>query len=85
MPSPETSRGLPKHLPPAFSMDVTIVYAGKAKKVAVSLVETVADAVQKAGINPQMVLIRRGRQIVPDTTKVADGDRFEAIRVVSGG
>ncbi len=66
-------------------MDVTLVYAGKAGKVAVSLGETIADILQKAGISPQMVLVRHGRKIVPDTRKVADGDRFEVIKVVSGG
>ena len=43
------------------------------------------DVVQKLGINPETVLVKRGREIITDDEALANGDRIELIKVVSGG
>ncbi|MCX6817647.1 MAG: MoaD/ThiS family protein [Candidatus Aenigmarchaeota archaeon] len=54
----------------------TLVLPDKAKAI---------DAVQKLGVNPETVLVRRGREIITDDEPLANNDKIELIKVVSGG
>ena len=46
---------------------------------------TVEKALKAAGIGTQMVIAKVNGSIVPDSEPLKDGDKIEAIRVVSGG
>lgn len=46
---------------------------------------TVEEALKGAGIVPQTVISKLNGTIVPDSSVLKDGDKIEAIRVVSGG
>lgn len=69
----------------ALNMHVYTTY-GKAKKKLVLRYGAIAlDVLQILKINPEMVLVRRGGEIIPDSEELGEGDRIEIIRVVSGG
>jgi len=63
-------------------MAVTVVHEGRHKKGKGS---TVAEVLRSVEINPQNVLVRMEGEIVPDDMKVREGQRLEALKVVSGG
>jgi sulfur carrier protein ThiS len=63
-------------------MAVTVVYEGGHKKGKGS---TVAEVLRSVDINPQNVLVRLEGEIVPDDMKVREGQKLEALKVVSGG
>ncbi len=63
-------------------MAVTVLYEGKQKKGRGS---NVADVLRSVEINPQNVLVRMDNTIVADDMKVKDGQKLEALKVVSGG
>ena len=63
-------------------MVVTVLFEGKAKKGKGS---TVADVLRSVEINPQNVLVRIEGSIVADDRKVKNGQKLEALKVVSGG
>jgi sulfur carrier protein ThiS len=45
----------------------------------------VRDALRAAGIVPEMVLVARGKLVVPDDEPLRDGDELLVTRVVTGG
>ena len=63
----------------------TVSYKGKSSRLKLPGGCTVKQAMEKAGINPETVIVRRGREIIPETERVQGKDRLEAISVVSGG
>ena len=64
---------------------VRVVFEGKTKNVAFDGRMDVMGLLRIAGINPDMVLVRRNGEIVPDDSIVSDGDRLETMKIVSGG
>ncbi|MBU0530169.1 MAG: MoaD/ThiS family protein [Candidatus Aenigmatarchaeota archaeon] len=66
-------------------MKIELKYKGKKSSVSVPAGACVLDAVQKAGINPETVLVRRKKEIIPETEKLNDKDYLEILSVVSGG
>ncbi len=62
-----------------------VVFEGKAKNVSFSGKKSVMDVLRLAGVNPDIVLVRRKGEIVPDDSVVKDRDRLEAMKIVSGG
>ena len=64
---------------------IRITYEGKNHDVELSEGSTVEDAIKHIDINPETVLARRGKEIVPDSEKVKERDRIELMRIVSGG
>lgn len=65
--------------------EARVVFEGKAKKVSFTGKRSVMDVLRLAGLNPDVVLVRRKGEIVPDDTAVRDRDRLEAMKIVSGG
>jgi sulfur carrier protein ThiS len=63
-------------------MAVTVVHEGRHKRGKGS---TVAEVLRSVDINPQNVLVSLEGRIVPDDMKVMEGQRLEALKVVSGG
>ncbi len=64
---------------------VTVLYEGKRKTVKAKEKHNIRDVLESAGINPETVIVRRGNEIIPDTEKVRDRDKLEALKIVSGG
>jgi len=65
--------------------EARVVFDGKTKKVSFSGKKSVMDVLRLAGMNPDVVLVRRKGEIVPDDAAVKDRDRLEAMKIVSGG
>jgi len=65
--------------------EARIVFEGKTKKVSIKGRMSVMDILRIAGVNPDMVLVRRKGEIVPDDSVVKNGDRLETMKIVSGG
>jgi sulfur carrier protein ThiS len=66
-------------------MKVCFKYQGKSKKIALSAKSKVSDLLEKSGINPETVIIRREGIIIPYTGILKNKDKLEAIKVISGG
>lgn len=66
-------------------ISIKIAYDGKSHELKLKEGSTVEDAIKLIKINPQIVLARRGDEIIPDTERLEDMDFIELIRVVSGG
>jgi len=66
-------------------MNVLVVFGKIKKKLVLGSRATAHDALKKAGINPEMVLIKRAGEIIPDAELLKDGDKLELLRVVTGG
>ena len=66
-------------------MNVSVVYGRLKKKLVLGSRATAFDALKKAGINPEIVLIKREGEIIPDAELLNDGDKLELLRVVTGG
>lgn len=67
-------------------MKAVCVYVfGKRKKVSIERGFTVGKLLEKLGINPEIVIAIKNREIVPDTEAIKPGDRIEVVKVVSGG
>ncbi len=66
-------------------MKVKIVFLGKEKEVNVKNNSNVLDLLKKIKVNSESVIIKRGREIIPDTEKLKNNDKIEILRVVSGG
>ena len=46
---------------------------------------TVLDVLNSSGINPETVLVKRSRSLIPHDEILNDGDVLELIAVISGG
>ncbi len=66
-------------------MEITVRFAGKMKKLRLEENATVEQALLKANINPQAVIAKKGKEIIPDNEKLENGDVIEALKIVSGG
>ncbi len=66
-------------------MKVKITFLKKMREVDVPEGSSVREAIKKAGINPEEVIINMDGTIIPDSGKLKDNDLIEAIRITSGG
>jgi len=66
-------------------MHVFVTYGKVKKKLALRYAACGLDVLQIMKINPEMVLIKRGGEIIPDSEELEDKDKIEIIQVVSGG
>lgn len=66
-------------------MIVSLKYQGKSKSIKLPSKARVSDLLSKSGINPETVIIKRGKEIIPDTEALKDKDKLEAIKIISGG
>ncbi len=46
---------------------------------------TVREALKACGLNPEIFLVRLGREIIHENELLHDGDNLKLIRVISGG
>ncbi|MFH1106175.1 MAG: sulfur carrier protein ThiS [Candidatus Aenigmatarchaeota archaeon] len=65
-------------------MRLKILLPGRAKTATVSAA-TVAELLQKIGMNPETVIVSVNGNIVPEQTKLKKSDKVDVLRVVSGG
>ncbi len=68
-----------------LAMKVRLLYDRKEKVVEVEKGARVKDVLEKAGVNLETVIVKRGKEIVTEEEEVSSGDVIEAIRVISGG
>ena len=66
-------------------MHIYATYGKVKKKLALKYGAIALDVLQIMKINPEMVLIKRGGEIIPDNEELSDNDKIEIIQVVSGG
>ncbi len=66
-------------------MHVFATYGKVKKKLALRYGAIALDVLQILKINPEMVLVKRGGEIIPDNEELNDNDKIEIIQVVSGG
>ena len=66
-------------------MHVFVTYGKIKKKLALRYEAIALDVLQIMKINPEMVLVKRGGEIIPDSEELNDQDKIEIIQVVSGG
>lgn len=66
-------------------MKITVRIQGRKHKVELPEKARAIDAVKKLGINPETVLVKRGKEIVTDDETLGNNDELELIKVVSGG
>ena len=68
-------------------MKVTIIHrpAGREEEVEIAGGGTILDALRKAGISPDVTVCMMGGRPVPVDTPLREGQRFDAVTVVSGG
>jgi sulfur carrier protein ThiS len=64
-------------------MTVQLTYRGKKWEERPGT--TARDAVKKAGLNPEEVLVVRNGRLVTDDTVLDEGDDIQFIAVISGG
>ncbi|HLC67378.1 MAG TPA: sulfur carrier protein ThiS [archaeon] len=55
------------------------------KKMEILAGSTVSDALTVAKINPETVLVKRNKTLIPHDELLGDGDSLELINVISGG
>ncbi len=65
-------------------MKILVKYQKEEKEVELESGK-VEDALRAADIVPESVVTKKDDKVVPDTTELKDGDKIEAIRIVSGG
>ena len=65
-------------------MKLKILLPGQIKTVTASA-KTVAELLQKIGMNPETVIVSVNGNIVPEQTKLKKSDKVDVLRVVSGG
>ncbi len=66
-------------------MHIYATYGKVKKKLALRYGAIALDVLQIMKINPEMVLVKRKSEIIPDTQELEDNDKIEIIQVVSGG
>ena len=66
-------------------MHVYATYGKVKKKLALRYGAIALDVLQIMKINPEMVIVKRGEEIIPDSEELSDNDKIEIIQVVSGG
>jgi sulfur carrier protein ThiS len=66
-------------------MRVKITFLKKVNEVEIPEGSSIREAIKKAGINPEEVIINRNGTIIPDSEKMKEGELIETIRITSGG
>lgn len=66
-------------------MKVSVSFAEKRKTVVMPEGARVIDVIGKMKINPETVIIRRGKDILLEEEAVRNNDSIEMIRIISGG
>lgn len=46
---------------------------------------SIGELLLSQGINPEAVVVKRGKEVAADFESLSEGDRLETIKVVSGG
>ncbi len=47
--------------------------------------KTIRELLMEKDINPETVLVKRGRKMVPGEEKLKKGDHIKTLKIVSGG
>lgn len=68
-----------------MKITVTAKVRNQTKKVAVKGNSNVLNVLKELKINPETVLVKRGKEIITDEEILGNGDEIEIIKVVSGG
>jgi sulfur carrier protein ThiS len=66
-------------------MKITVEILGKKRKIEVPEKAKVIDAVKKINVNPETVIVKRGKEILLEDEALKKNDEIELIKIVSGG
>ncbi len=66
-------------------MKVEIEFAGKKHNLNLKNNSTIEDALKILKINSETVLVKRNDEIIPSVEKLKEGDKIEALKIISGG
>ncbi|MBN2043198.1 MAG: MoaD/ThiS family protein [Candidatus Aenigmarchaeota archaeon] len=65
-------------------MTVSVKYLGKRENLKMKG-KTVNDLLKEMKVNPETVLVKRGKEIITEDEKIRENDEIELIRIISGG
>lgn len=66
-------------------MKIEVVFETKKNKLNLKRNSTIEDALKLLKINSETVLVKRNNEIIPSIEKLKDGDKIEALKIISGG
>jgi sulfur carrier protein ThiS len=66
-------------------MKITAKLRGETKRLVVEEDANVLSVLELLKINPETVLVKKGKEIITEDEALADNDEIELIKVVSGG
>lgn len=66
-------------------MKVVVELTGKKKNVEVPENSKVKDVIKKMKVNPETIIVRRGKDILLEEDFVKKNDKLEFMRIISGG
>jgi sulfur carrier protein ThiS len=66
-------------------MKITAKLRGETKRLVVEEDANVLSVLELLKINPETVLVKKGKEIITEDETLADNDEIELIKVVSGG
>jgi len=66
-------------------MEIELLYNKKKYKIKLKNNSTIRDTLYGAKINPETVIVKKGKMVVTLEEKLKNNDKIEALRIVSGG
>ena len=66
-------------------MRVVVHHMEKKRNMEVPEKSKVIDIIRKANVNPETVIVKRGKDVLLEDETVRKNDRLELIRIISGG
>jgi len=66
-------------------MKIVVQFAERKKNLEVPEKSKVIDVINKVNVNPETVIVRRGKDVLLETDNVRKNDEIELIRIISGG
>jgi len=66
-------------------MKVIVELTGKKRNLEIPEKSKVIDVVREARVNPETVIVKRGKEILLEEDPVRKDDEIELIRIISGG
>lgn len=66
-------------------MEITLVVDGKSRKKIAEKGATVGHFLERSGLNPETVILKRNGKLVHPDTPVSEGDTVELIGIIYGG
>ncbi|MEE9322915.1 MAG: MoaD/ThiS family protein [Candidatus Aenigmarchaeota archaeon] len=66
-------------------MKIAVQFRGKRRSMEVPEKAKVIDVISKVKVNPETVIVRRGKDVLLEEEVVKKNDNLEFIKIISGG